>query len=775
MNADVLHARELLRSIVDLGIQAGRELAEVTNATLLEESGLWEVVGARILPSLDPEHLQRASALAGDVDLHRILEERRQRRVDLLTVRSQLTEAVLRPADFEMISQERRQVEGRLQSLRATIKELRSRPGALDAIDAFRRGGKVRSAAVELATQHEFLEHEVHAFEQKASLLGARVARHHRARKDFDANDEQLRAVEEDALRTARVVVIERLLQAPAFSPQQGEHAHALHRIIGLNAKRTILQELFDRWVRPHGTDLVELQREGATVSGYEIVPWTARVHLRVNEASQGVDAFRRVCAQVAAFEAYDTVVDDWWGTFVPSLRPTPEPAPDSLPKGSHGGVAAMQEAPPAVVADTGPRTDALASLAADKLAAAWASLGATPSGQGAAWQNELTARSFVTPTPLDLSVLFARAAQKMPDDGLVPPPVPPPAVERSSGAAEPSWEAPTTKTASALPMPLSLRLSSSADGEGLVARPSYLAPGHRVGRFLIEGQIGKGGMGEIYRARLDGDAGFRRVVVLKRLAADFQRDPDALRMFAAEAEIAARIAHPNVVQFFDLQTHDGEPFMVMEHLEGLSLLKVSQKAKAARLSLDLAVLTRCALDAARGLHAAHSMRGDDGALVGLVHRDVSPDNLFLCSNGFTKLLDFGVARRSDLTTRTRGHELKGKIPYMSPEQIRGDRVDARSDLFSLGTTFYHLLTGQRPFVGDNDLTTLFSVVHKPHTPLRDLLQDAGELGAIVEQLMQKHPDDRPSSSLEVIRALESAGPSTPEEAAAFLARVWFG
>jgi serine/threonine-protein kinase len=278
--------------------------------------------------------------------------------------------------------------------------------------------------------------------------------------------------------------------------------------------------------------------------------------------------------------------------------------------------------------------------------------------------------------------------------------------------------------------------------------------------------------MGEVYRARLEGELGFSRQVVLKRLAVEHVEDESLLASFVREAEVAARIAHPNVVQIFDLQRHGAEPFIIMEYLEGLSLQKLASRAWRAGMGLDADVLTRCALDAARGLHAAHTMRGDDGTLVGLVHRDVSPDNLFLCTSGFTKLLDFGIARRSDLKTMTGKNELKGKIPYMSPEQILGEPLDARSDLFSLGSSLYYLLTGKRPFVGDNDVTTLYAVVNKAHRPLNEVRPDAAGLVEVVEALLQKQPDDRPASALEVVERLARAEAASAEEAAAFLRQI---
>jgi serine/threonine-protein kinase len=448
----------------------------------------------------------------------------------------------------------------------------------------------------------------------------------------------------------------------------------------------------------------------------------------------------------------YEEVSGDWWAAFAP-------------------GVARDERSPllSATPVD-------LATRAEDKLAAAWASLNdgardretaATPSPLPEFPEWPLAGETELLPSPpprgapsSDFDDFFNEAPARTP-----------------TAARDDAPGAPFAATVAVVETAVDNRFEAAAPRPAAVSTGGHAAPnfspGSRVGRFGIEAMIGKGGMGEVYRARLTGEAGFRRVVVLKRLAINLKHDPEALRMFTAEAEVAARIAHPNVVQIFDVQTQGDEPFMVMEHLEGLSLLKLSQKARAAGIALDRPVLIRCALDAARGLHAAHSMRGDDGNLAGLVHRDVSPDNLFLCTNGFTKLLDFGIARRNDLTTRTRGNELKGKIPYMSPEQILGERLDGRSDLFSLGSTLYQLLSGQRPFAGENDVTTLFAVVHKPHVPVHAVIDDAGDLGNVVERLLQKRASDRPSSALEVVEALERASPATPEAAAAFLARVW--
>jgi serine/threonine-protein kinase len=786
VNADVDEAHGRLQSVLTLALLASQEHAAAQSAVGVEEGSVWEQIGSLLVPRLGLAELQAAAELVGEPRLPELLHTLDDRRRTLVASRDEIVDAVLDADDFAAISDRRKLVETRLREERARLKELRARPGVAELVDE-NRGARLREAQAALVRQHDELRRSVDSLEQETTRLAAIAARHHRAQKQLEVVSEAVRLVDEEVLRDARRLVVDRLAEPGARRPATPALTTVFHRLDGVQAKRASLALLYEMWVRVHGAELMALQHEGRTVAGFETVSWPAKVELRTREATEAIDAFRRSVPAIVGFSHYASVVDDWWGTYVPGVAPPPgAPSgrrPNHLPA----------------------RSDAASPE--DKLAAAWASVALSANEETetmaeTAWASSPSsvasssssspagAALFPSGNHLREARIEARLLHGL--DGLDPQ-----APHGGVGAAEldRAFDEPTAYDDDAAWM------SAGSTSVNLVAPPGFehnpflepssssvkrspalavadvvrptFAPGSRIGRCVVQSLIGKGGMGEVYKARLEGEGGFARAVVLKRLLLDHTTNPEATRSFAREAEIAARIAHPNVVQIYDVQSEGGEPFMIMEFLEGLSLLKLASRARLAGLALDQRVLTRCALDAARGLHAAHSMRNDDGTLVGLVHRDVSPDNLFLCHNGFTKLLDFGIARRSDLTTMTRGNELKGKIPYMSPEQILGDPLDARSDLFSLGSSFYQLLCGERPFTGDNEVTTLYAVVNKPHTPVHARLEDVGVLGDVVEALLRKRRDQRPSSALEVVQLLEAGDAASPEEAAAFLARVW--
>jgi tRNA A-37 threonylcarbamoyl transferase component Bud32 len=296
---------------------------------------------------------------------------------------------------------------------------------------------------------------------------------------------------------------------------------------------------------------------------------------------------------------------------------------------------------------------------------------------------------------------------------------------------------------------------------------------GRRVGRYLVEGLIGRGGMAEVYLAWQEGHGGFKKRVVLKRMNDDVRAHKDLETMFSREAQIAGLLSHPNLVQVFDYHAVGGEVFIVMEYLEGLSLNRLANRLRENGGGLVEAVVLRLIADAARGLHAAHTLADDAGRTIGIVHRDISPDNLFLTTSGLTKVLDFGIAKRDDLTTLTGKNELKGKIPYMAPEHIHSEPLDARADLFSLGATLYWLLSGQRPFHGHNEVATLHAVLTKEPPFLADagVTASAG-LQALVSAMLAKRREDRPASAREVaVRCIE-LGAASHDDAASVLERV---
>ena len=244
----------------------------------------------------------------------------------------------------------------------------------------------------------------------------------------------------------------------------------------------------------------------------------------------------------------------------------------------------------------------------------------------------------------------------------------------------------------------------------------SLLTRGAKLGRYELIDHLATGGMAELFLARTQGEGGFEKVVVLKRILPQLAQNADFVHMFLDEARLAALLHHPNIAQVFDIGQVGGSFFFVMEHVHGRDLRDVVRKAKAAGgmpLQHALAIVSA----AAAGLHYAHEKRGPDDRSLHLVHRDVSPANLIVTFDGGVKLVDFGVAKARSRHAETRGGTLKGKIAYMSPEQCRGEPVDRRSDIFALGIVLYELTTGGRLFRGDNEFALLQQIATEDVPP----------------------------------------------------------
>ena len=228
-------------------------------------------------------------------------------------------------------------------------------------------------------------------------------------------------------------------------------------------------------------------------------------------------------------------------------------------------------------------------------------------------------------------------------------------------------------------------------------AMPTWTPPfPTTIGRYHVLASIGKGGMAEVFLAELRGPHGFRRRVAIKRLHAALADDPDMVARFAREATIAARLDHPAVCQVHELDEDDGGCFIVMEYLDGITLATALKELARARWLLPLPVVLRITRALCAGLHAAHELRGDDGAPLNLIHRDVSPSNVVLTAAGQVKLLDFGVAKTDHV--RTHVGQVRGKPGYMSPEQLARQPLDRRSDVYALGIVLYECLTSSRLF-----------------------------------------------------------------------------
>lgn len=239
------------------------------------------------------------------------------------------------------------------------------------------------------------------------------------------------------------------------------------------------------------------------------------------------------------------------------------------------------------------------------------------------------------------------------------------------------------------------------------------LRPGQRLDRYTLLEPLATGGMAEVWLARQSGASGFSRLVAIKRILSHLARDPAFVRMFLHEARLAARLSHPNIAQIFDLSEQAGVHYLAMEYVAGQSLAAIARRGQRTGDRIPVSLLVRLIADAASGLHHAHQLRGSDGGPLGLVHRDVSPQNLLVSYEGAVKIIDFGVAKAAT-TDRTDSGIIKGKFGYLSPEQCLGQPVDGRSDVFALGILLFELSTGTRLFQHESDLMILDRIARQP-------------------------------------------------------------
>jgi len=330
-------------------------------------------------------------------------------------------------------------------------------------------------------------------------------------------------------------------------------------------------------------------------------------------------------------------------------------------------------------------------------------------------------------------------------------------------------------------PAPANRGAPPPASSSGLRTKePEKQQPGtFFLGRYRVVDEIGVGGMASVHLARMDGPGGFQKWVAIKRIHPHLVEDDQFVDMFLDEARIAAGINHANVAQVFDLGKDDNTYWIAMEYLHGEPLREVMRRAEEKRVGISPELAARICADAAEGLHAAHELRGKNGQLLGLVHRDVTPHNLFVTYDGYTKVVDFGIAKVADRLASTRAGTLKGKLAYMSPEQVRGSDVDRTTDIFALGVVLWELTTNQRLFRMDTDLDTLEKVqacnVPPPSTIVRGYPPG---LEAVVMKALAKRKQDRYQTAREFSRALQmylnQAGAFVgPEEVAQFVRHVF--
>lgn len=288
------------------------------------------------------------------------------------------------------------------------------------------------------------------------------------------------------------------------------------------------------------------------------------------------------------------------------------------------------------------------------------------------------------------------------------------------------------------------------------------------LGRYVLHGEIASGGMASVYFGRMTGAVGFSRTVAVKRLHPHLAKDPDFVAMILDEARLAARIVHPNVVQTLDVVTDGpapGEIFIVMEYVQGESLSRVQRALWQRGERTPIATATTILGAVLHGLHAAHEAKTEQGAPLGIVHRDVSPQNVMLGADGSVRILDFGVAKAAGRMQSTREGSIKGKIPYMAPEQIRGGQVTRASDVYAASVVLWELLTGRRLFEAENEVILIHRITAAdPHIdpPSHWHHGVSPELDALVLRGLAPEPERRFASAREMAQALERVAPLVP-------------
>ena len=278
--------------------------------------------------------------------------------------------------------------------------------------------------------------------------------------------------------------------------------------------------------------------------------------------------------------------------------------------------------------------------------------------------------------------------------------------------------------------------------------------------------EIASGGMASVHLGLLRGSAGFSRTVAIKRLHAEFARDPDFVAMLIDEGRLVSKIRHPNVVAALDVVSRDGELFLVMDYVAGETLARPLHASSAGERDTPIAVAVGIMIGVLMGLHAAHDAVGANGVPLGIVHRDVSPHNVLVGSDGVARIADFGIAMATSRVQSTRDGQVKGKLRYMAPEHLRGEAVDRRADVYAAALVLWELLTGRR----FTDAPDLGGIVHQvlsgravPPSSVRPHVPQA--IDAIVLRGLADRKEDRFTTGREMAVALEkAAAPATARE-----------
>jgi serine/threonine-protein kinase len=292
----------------------------------------------------------------------------------------------------------------------------------------------------------------------------------------------------------------------------------------------------------------------------------------------------------------------------------------------------------------------------------------------------------------------------------------------------------------------------------------------HVPERYELRHPLASGGMATVYLGRMSTHAGLSRTVAIKRLHPHVAANPAFVAMFFDEARLAMRIQHPNVVGTFDVAQVDGEQLLVMDYIHGESLVVLMQGARARGEPIPPAVLSSILGGVLAGLHAAHEVCDETGAPLGIVHRDVSPQNVLVGVDGVARVLDFGVAKAVGRMQTTETGQVKGKLAYMAPEQMTAREVDRRADLFAAGALLWEGLANRRLFDGDGPAQIVGNVLALDIAPPRGL---GDALDRVALKALERHPDLRFATAREMAVALEQAcPPAAPREVESWLRAV---
>ncbi len=351
-----------------------------------------------------------------------------------------------------------------------------------------------------------------------------------------------------------------------------------------------------------------------------------------------------------------------------------------------------------------------------------------------------------------DVDALLSRTLHDLDLGKAASRPVPPrPATPPAPAAPQPATSTPAAApvTPPALPPAATVQMPTLG--------PATFAAGQPFGPYMLLERIAVGGMAEVWKARRSGVEGFEKTLAIKRILPHLTENSAFVTMFVDEAKLAALLSHPNIIHIYDLGRLGSDYYIAMEYVEGHNLREILTIARERDVGVPVGLGLLIGARLASALEHAHHKRGADGRELGLVHRDVSPQNVLISNDGEIKLCDFGIVKAVSKASHTQMGALKGKLQYMSPEQAWGRPVDGRSDLFSLGALLFETLTGQRLFPGDNEVVILDAVRDGRVTSVRDLDPSIPEaVDEVVGKALAKNPDDRYTTAGEMQQAIEN-------------------